>query len=74
MLLLLPSEDVAVVNNGVVDEVVMALQVAVVVVDAGKGLSSWLLSELTAAPVTAAVLVVVMVGVLPETESYMLTP
>ena len=74
MLLLLPSEDVAVVNNGVVDEVVMALQVAVVVVDAGKGLSSWLLSELTAAPVTAAVLVVAMVGVLPETESYMLTP
>lgn len=68
------SEDIAVVSDGVMDEVVMVLHVTVVVVGAGKGLSSWLLSELTAAPVTAAVLVVVMVGVLPETECYMLTP
>ena len=68
------SKDIAVVSDGVMDEVVMVLHVTVVVVGAGKGLSSWLLSELTAAPVTAAVLVVVMVGVLPETECYMLTP
>ena len=74
MLLPLLSEDIAVVSDGVMDEVVMVLQVTVVVVDAGKGLSSWLLSELTAAPVTATVLVVVMVGVLPETKCYMLTP
>ena len=74
MLLLLLSEDIAVVSDGVMDEVVMVLQVTVVVVDTGKGLSSWLLSELTAAPVTATVLVVVMVGVLPETKCYMLTP
>ena len=72
MLLPLLSEDIAVVSDGVMDEVVMVLQV--VVVEAGKRLSSWLLSELTAAPVTAAVLVVMMVGVLPETECYMLTP
>lgn len=74
MLLPLLSEDIAVVSDGVMDEVVMVLQVTVVVVDTGKGLSSWLLSELTAAPVTATVLVVVMVGVLPETKCYMLTP